>query len=99
MVYTREPLNRPNAYVKTFKIVDGNGIDGVQGTDGIDVVSFPLGSAFPQGLFVVQDGDNAGSRQNFKLVPWEGVVNAGSPKLTIDTTCDPRIAGDGSSRC
>jgi 3-phytase len=101
VVYTRVPRPQATAYVKTFKIGEGNGIDRVQGTDGIEVLSFPLGSAFPQGLFVAQDGDNSGGNQNFKLVPWEGIAHTGLPQLTIDPTCDPRKtgAGGGGSQC
>jgi 3-phytase len=69
-----------NDYLGTFKIVanDALKIDRVTDMDGIDVVSTPLGSAFPQGLFVVQDGWNTRpvSNQNFKLVPWENIAEA-----------------------
>ena len=60
-----------NAYVQTFAIVPGNGIDGVDHTDGIDVTTANLGAAFPRGVFVAQDDTNDGSTQNFKLVPWQ----------------------------
>ena len=94
VVYTRGPFTTNNTYVKTFKIVAGNGIDKVGGTDGIDVVNFPLGTAFPQGVFVAQDGQNDNGNQNFKLVPWEAIANAGTPTLLpIDTSCDPRTVG------
>ena len=33
-------------------------IDGTSGTDGIDVTNAALGDAFPEGLFVAQDGRN-----------------------------------------
>ena len=36
-----------------------------------------LGPAFPGGLFVAQDGKNDGSNQNFKLVPWQSIVEPG----------------------
>jgi len=65
VVYRREGKND---YVKTFRVVDGNGIDGTSETDGIDVTTAQLGSAFPHGVFVAQDGANNGN-QNFKLVP------------------------------
>ena len=45
-----------NAYVATFAIVAGNGIDRVTHTDGIDVSNFGLGSPFEQGIFVAQAG-------------------------------------------
>ena len=62
-----------NAYVGTFRIGSGRGIDGAEETDGIDVVLAPLGPRFPKGLFVAQDGSNDGGRQNYKLVPWQAI--------------------------
>ena len=52
------------------------GIDGASETDGLEVTSTPLGSRFPQGLLVVQDGRNVmpAENQNFKLVSWEDVA-------------------------
>ncbi len=65
VVYRRDNKNN---YVKTFRIVDGNEIDGTSDTDGIDVTTAHLGPAFPHGVFIAQDGANNGN-QNFKLVP------------------------------
>jgi 3-phytase len=68
-----------NEYLGTFQIVANNtlNIDGVSDTDGIDVVSNPLGTAFPYGVFVAQDGHNRNPAENqdFKLVPWEKIAN------------------------
>jgi 3-phytase len=63
-----------NTYVGSFAIGDGDGIDGVSDTDGIDATSASLGPAFPDGLFVAQDGKNDGGNQNFKLVPLQDVL-------------------------
>ncbi len=71
-----------NSYVSTFEIVDGGGIDGVSDTDGIDVTTANLGSAFPSGVFVAQDGHNDSGNQNFKLVPWLSIVGGGSAPPT-----------------
>lgn len=71
VVYRRE---ENHAFVKTFRIVPGDGIDGTEDTDGIDVISRPLGPAFPHGLFVAQDGINDKGNQNFKLVPLERIL-------------------------
>jgi 3-phytase len=87
-IYTREA---PNTYVGTFQIVDGENIDGTQDTDGLDVTNFGLGSAFPNGMFVCQDGTNPGATQNFKAVPWEAIAKGISPKLKIVTDWDPRV--------
>jgi 3-phytase len=64
-----------NAYVGSFAIGAGNGIDAVNDTDGIDATAASLGPAFPQGVFVAQDGQNDGGNQNFKLVPWQAIMH------------------------
>lgn len=87
IIYTREGTNE---YVGTFQIVDGETIDSVQGTDGIDVTNFGLGSGFPNGVFVCQDGSNPGDNQNYKLVPWDAIAKGISPELNISTSWDPR---------
>ncbi|MGH8250124.1 MAG: phytase [Steroidobacteraceae bacterium] len=76
-VYRREG---DNAFVGLFHIVADpeRGLDGVSETDGLDVVSQPLGPAFPEGLLVVQDGRNLTprERQNFKYVSWRDIARA-----------------------
>ena len=81
-----------NEYVMSFRIVENTaqGIDGVSNTDGVGVTSAFLGSAFPKGLFVAQDGSNSGGNQNFKLVPWEKITTAITPNLIIDNGWNPR---------
>jgi 3-phytase len=71
VVYRREGNNE---FVKKFRIGDGDGVDGCEETDGIDVTTADLGPAFPQGVFVVQDGFNDKGNQNFKLVPLQAIV-------------------------
>lgn len=63
-------------YVGRFYIADGESIDGVTETDGIELSLANLGPAFPNGLFVVQDGHTPSRRQNFKLVDWGRVTAA-----------------------
>jgi 3-phytase len=75
-VYHRDGDNK---FIGKFAIVQSPaGIDGTSDTDGIDVTSAALGSAFPHGLFVAQDGKNTSpaAAQNFKLVPWERIAEA-----------------------
>jgi 3-phytase len=62
-----------NAYVKTFRIGAGNGVDAVTQTDGIDVLAKPLGPRFPKGVFMAHDGDNGKANTNFKLVPYPSI--------------------------
>jgi 3-phytase len=80
-----------NSYVGTFRIAD-DVVDGVSGSDGIEVVSAALGPAFPKGLFVAQDDSNTrpAANQDFKLVPWEAIAGRFSPPLLVEPTIDPR---------
>ena len=78
VVYDRAP---PHAYRGTFRVGDAGALDGVEDTDGLHVVSAPLGPRYPMGLLVVQDGvnlapDGAEANQNFKLVSWLDVLDA-----------------------
>ena len=89
--YTREGNND---FLGRFAVGNNGSIDSVQQSDGADVINVPLGANFPFGLFVTQDGDNSPAqivdgeniKTNFKLVPWENIVNALPDALTIDTT-------------
>ena len=45
-------------------------------TDGIAAMAGDFGPAYPDGLFIAQDGDNAPDAQNFKLVPWQKIKAA-----------------------
>ena len=92
VVYQREG---DNEHVHSFEILDSAGIDGATNTDGIDVISAPLGPAFPMGLFVAQDGENDPENQNFKLVPWELVAGSANPSL-IEAGRDPRGGSTGT---
>lgn len=66
-----------NEYLGSFKVVDGAHVDGIEETDGIEMVSVPLGKNFPKGMFLAQDGYNYDKgklqRQNFKMVRWEKI--------------------------
>ncbi|MCY3838370.1 MAG: phytase [Gammaproteobacteria bacterium] len=59
-------------HLGSFRVGDHPQIDETSDTDGIAVTSTPL-PGFPEGLLVVQDGDNPGANQNFKLVSWADV--------------------------
>lgn len=69
----------PHAYLGSFRVIadSDQGIDGSSETDGLDIISTPLGDAFPYGVFIAQDGRNIApaENQNFKLVPWERIAD------------------------
>ncbi|HET6565603.1 MAG TPA: phytase, partial [Xanthomonadales bacterium] len=81
-----------NKFLGLFHVVADadTGIDGASETDGLDVTSANLGPAFPNGLFIVQDGRNISpdDRQNFKLVPWERIAT--EMGLEVHSGYDPR---------
>ncbi|MGL5081160.1 MAG: phytase, partial [Microcoleaceae cyanobacterium] len=97
-----------NEYLDSFVIAGNGDIDQINETDGFDITNVPLGSAYPNGLFVVHDGANdpqsvieddeqlENNSTNFKFVPWENVANAFPNPLNIDTTSyDPRNPAQG----
>ncbi|MDQ3628318.1 MAG: phytase [Actinomycetota bacterium] len=91
-----------NAYVGTFRVVDGDAADGCQRTDGIAAYAGDLGPAYPQGLFVCQDNNNTApgsvGNQNFKLVRLEKVVDLDvSPDPGPDPTGDVSFVAAASS--
>ncbi|WP_414621491.1 phytase [Calothrix sp. CCY 0018] len=81
-VFSREGTNE---YLGSFVVGDNNGIDQVNESDGLDIINVPLGSEFPNGLLVVQDGANdpqfvvedeeelENASTNFKFVPLENL--------------------------
>lgn len=90
VVYEREG---DNAYIGEFVVSETAAVDGVTGSDGLDVINFPLGDNFPAGVFVTQDDTNLNpdGNQNFKIVSWESVASVMG--LTNSTTFDPRTIG------
>lgn len=77
----------PHRYLGSFKVVKGSTMDGTEETDGLDVVSFPVGPAYPHGLMVIQDGHNKDNGrdmpQNFKIVNWDSVAMKFDPPLSV----------------
>ncbi|MDB9528963.1 phytase [Oscillatoria sp. CS-180] len=97
-VFTREG---DNEYLGSFTVGDTGLIDQVNESDGLDVTNVALGSAFPNGLLIVQDGANdpqnaveddeelENNSTNFKFVDWADV--AAALGLDVDTDgFDPR---------
>ena len=62
-------------YAGRFVVRDG-AVDGVTGTDGLDALGGPVGSAFPEGVVVVQDDINDSGTQNFKYIDWRVIRTA-----------------------
>ena len=97
-VFSREGTNE---YLGSFVVGDSGAIDQVNESDGLDVINVGLGSAFPSGLLVLQDGANdpqnvvedgeelENNSTNFKFVPWDSVANSfkttAGYSLEIDT--------------
>jgi 3-phytase len=75
-----------NAFVGEFAVGSGDGVDGTSDTDGLEVTTADLGPRFPDGLLVVQDGDNDGQNQNYKLVDWGDVIGPDGPTEAISTS-------------
>lgn len=63
-----QPLGR-------FRITKGT-FGATEETDGIDLALGNFGPKYPAGLFIAQDGDNAPTAQNFKLVSWRDALRA-----------------------
>ncbi|MER6011876.1 phytase [Streptomyces bluensis] len=87
-MYDRDPA-KGNAYVKSFRVVARQGegaVDGAEGTDSLEIVNQSFGSAYPQGLAVIQDetdtptvtGDDGEPRDgtNYKYVDLRDVATA-----------------------
>jgi len=70
-------LRGDNCYLFSFRI-EGDQIDGVEETDGIELVPFYLSEDFPDGMLIVQDGYNRNATevllaQNFKYIDWRKI--------------------------
>ena len=65
-------------YLTSFIVKDGE-IDGVEETDGLEVINYPISKKFPKGMMVVQDGYNFENdslrAQNFKFISLEKIEN------------------------
>ncbi|MBE9212788.1 phytase [Plectonema cf. radiosum LEGE 06105] len=93
-VFSREGNNE---YLSSFIVGDHNGIDQVNESDGLDITNVALGSEFPNGLLVLQDGANdpqfvvendeelENISTNFKFVPLENIEG-----FNFDSNFDPR---------
>ncbi|WP_404962255.1 phytase [Streptomyces sp. 147326] len=66
------------AHLGRFSVSNGTAADDCEDTDGIDATAANLGPAFPQGVFICQDGSNGApgtsGNQNFKFVPLQRIT-------------------------
>ena len=67
---------KEDQYLTSFIITDGN-VDGVEETDGFELITSPLNDRFEEGMLVVQDGFNMEGdlmqNQNFKYVSFSKI--------------------------
>lgn len=59
--------------------ISGGELGSTEETDGIALALGRFGRAYPEGLFVAQDGNNAPDAQNFKLASWAEILKAVKP--------------------
>lgn len=62
-------------YIGRFAVAAG-AFGATSETDGIEAVAGHFGPAYPDGIFIAQDGDNGAQAQNFKLVRWDQIAAA-----------------------
>jgi 3-phytase len=90
-----------NRYLGSFALTKTKGVDSVEESDGAAVLNVRLGSAFPYGLLVTQDGDNTPAvldgggeprdNTNFKFTPWQAIARAFPKPLAVNPFgWDPR---------
>jgi 3-phytase len=56
--------------------ISGGELGSTEETDGIALALGRFSRAYPDGLFIAQDGDNAPNAQNFKLASWSEILKA-----------------------
>jgi 3-phytase len=62
-------------YIGRFAVTAG-AFGATSETDGIEAVAGNFGPAYPDGIFIAQDGDNGTKAQNFKLMRWDQIAAA-----------------------
>ena len=65
-------IDRKSLQLKNIIQIKDGVVDGVQETDGLDVSNLKT-PTFPNGLLIVQDGENGSDPQNFKYVNWSKI--------------------------
>ena len=65
-------IDRKSLKLKNIIQIKDGLVDGVQETDGLEVSSLKT-PTFPNGLLIVQDGENGNEPQNFKYINWSNI--------------------------
>lgn len=65
-------IDRQSLKLKNIIQIKDGVVDGVQETDGLEVTSLKT-PAFPNGILIVQDGENGDAPQNFKYINWNRI--------------------------
>lgn len=84
-----------NRWIGAFQVGEGPTADAVEHSDGSMVLNVPLGTDYPEGIFVTHDGEvppeeldaegEAREKTGFKYVSWQVIAGAFETPLTIDT--------------
>jgi 3-phytase len=79
-----------------FQVGASGAVDAVGETEGLALATAPMGDAYPEGILVVADQDNAGAHSNFKIVGWREARGAGG--VTAAAFADPRKPAAATAR-
>lgn len=67
---------KTESYITSFRI-EGTDPDGVEETDGLDIIDRYISEEYPEGILIVQDGFNTSGgkpeAQNFKIIDWRKI--------------------------
>ena len=90
-------------FVGAFKVVHGNGLDGVEDTDGLDAINWNMGPLLPHGALLLHDGGEVDEDKNplelktHKFVRWERISEL-FPPATLATE-DVLAGSTRAQRC
>lgn len=92
-IYERQP--GAHTFRGSFTVGADGGIDAVESPRQVVATNRPLGTLFPLGMVAVHDSTNAGTNENFKLVPWPAIATGFTAQLIVDTS--PGTPTDGGT--
>jgi len=79
-----------------FQVGAGGAVDAVGDSEGLAVATAPMGSAYPEGILVIADQDNAGAHGNFKIVGWREARAALG--MSVAEFADPRVSRKATAK-